>query len=205
MSSSRPADTPPTRSPRPRRPEVRRRLLAAAAEVFAAQGYDGSSVEEVAHRAGLTKGAVYSNFAGKEALFFALLEQYISRRIALIDAFPTENAPAADWVRTVGDALMAAITDHPEWHMLFIEFWQRAMRDPAARERFVAQRRHLRQLIASAIRERTDELQMRPPLDPDDLATIILALSNGLAIEHLLDPEAVPPTLFGDALVGLAP
>jgi AcrR family transcriptional regulator len=203
MSSSR-STASPVRAARPRRQEVRRRLLDAAAEVFAAQGYDGSSVEDIARRAGLTKGAVYSNFESKEALFFELLEEHISGRIALIEAFPAKDAPVADWVRAIGDGLMTAITEHPDWHLLFIEFWQRAMRDPDARERFIAQRRHLRRLISAAIRERSTELHLRPPLDPDDLATIVLALSNGLAIEYLLDPKAVPRSLFGEALLGLA-
>ena len=56
------------------RAEMRMRLIEAAATVFAQKGYGGASLEEVAETAGFSKGAVYSNFAGKEELFLALLD-----------------------------------------------------------------------------------------------------------------------------------
>ncbi|MFF7556095.1 TetR family transcriptional regulator [Streptomyces olivaceus] len=56
------------------RDEVRRRLLAAAAQSFAERGYEDSKLEDIAHTAGFTKGAVYSNFAGKAELFGAVLK-----------------------------------------------------------------------------------------------------------------------------------
>src|SRR5436305_12236613 len=54
---------------------TRARLLAAARKVFAAKGYAGAAVDDVALEAGLTKGAVYAHFRTKEALFLALLRE----------------------------------------------------------------------------------------------------------------------------------
>ena len=71
----------PVRQPRPRREDVRRRLLAAAVHVFADAGYDAASLDQVAAAAGFTKGAVYSNFASKDELFFALIEEHITERV----------------------------------------------------------------------------------------------------------------------------
>ena len=48
--------------------ETRAKLLDAAAEVFAAQGYDGARVGEIARRAGLSTGAIYAHYATKAAL-----------------------------------------------------------------------------------------------------------------------------------------
>ncbi|MGV1047156.1 MAG: TetR/AcrR family transcriptional regulator [Solirubrobacterales bacterium] len=203
MSSSRQAPEPTPRR-RPRRAEVRQRLLDAAGEAFAALGYDASSIDEIARRAGLTKGAVYSNFESKEALFFALLGEQVTARIALVEGLRPAEQPAAEGIRAIGDALMAAVADDPEWQLLFIEFWQRSIRDPEARERFVPQRRRLRRLISDAIRLRSEEIGLALPLPPEQLATVVLSLSNGLAIEYLLDPESVPRELFGDVLTALA-
>jgi len=58
---------------RPTRSETRERILQAAGEVFTSRGYDGASLDQVAAAAGLTKGAVYSSFSGKDELFFALV------------------------------------------------------------------------------------------------------------------------------------
>src|ERR1700719_1087305 len=56
---------------------TRERLLDAARSVFAASGFHGASVEEVAAAAGFSTGALYSNFEGKEDLFLALMEREI--------------------------------------------------------------------------------------------------------------------------------
>ena len=191
------------RTPRPSRDEVRERLIAAAAEVFAAKGYASSSVDDIARQAGLTKGAVYSNFDSKDDLFFALLGEQVAARIALVEALPAAPEPAEDWLRAVGAALTEAMYRQPEWHLLFVEFWQRSIRDPEARERFVPHRRRLHDLIAATILRRSEELGFGLPMDPDRLATAILGFSNGLAIEYLLDPDSVQRDLFGEVLVSM--
>ena len=180
---------------RPQRQEVRERLLAAAGTVFAQKGFAAASVEDVARKAGLTKGAIYSNFASKDELFFALLGEHVAQRLVSLDL----AAP-----REIGDALMRAAIDDRDWQLLFIEFWQRAMRDPAARKEFVKHRRELRRSIADAIEKRAAEAGATLPMPPKDLATVVLALSNGLAIEHLPDPRDVPERLFGDVLAAIA-
>jgi AcrR family transcriptional regulator len=58
-------------------------ILAAAAEVFIEQGFDGARVEDVARRAGIAKGTVYLYFPGKEALFRALVRQVAAAPLAL--------------------------------------------------------------------------------------------------------------------------
>jgi AcrR family transcriptional regulator len=191
------------RNSRPSRSEVRRRLIDAAAEVFAAKGYTASSVDDVARQAGLTKGAVYSNFESKDELFFALLGEQVAARIALVEALPATPEPAEAWLRSVGAALTRAMVEEPGWHLLFIEFWQRSIRDPAARERFVPHRRELHDLVSRTIAGRAQELKLRLPVEPDRLATAMLGLSNGLAIEYMLDPDSVPPDLLGDLLVSM--
>ena len=191
------------RTPRPTRSEVRRRLVDAAADVFAAKGYAASSVDDIARQAGLTKGAVYSNFKSKDDLFFELLGEQVTARIDLVDSLPDSPEPAETWLRNVGDTLTAAMVNDPGWHVLFIEFWQRSIRDDAARERFVPRRRELHDLIARTIDRRADELGLTPPLPSGQLATAILAFSNGLAIEYMLDPDSVAPDLFGNVLAKL--
>src|SRR3954471_10523442 len=57
------------------REQTRERLLAAAAELFAERGVNGTSVEQIAERAGYTRGAFYGNFDGKPELLVALLRQ----------------------------------------------------------------------------------------------------------------------------------
>jgi AcrR family transcriptional regulator len=53
---------------------TRQKLLAAAAKVFAEQGFGGSSIDRIVDEAGFSKGAFYSNFASKEEIFLQLVE-----------------------------------------------------------------------------------------------------------------------------------
>ncbi|MEQ1632583.1 MAG: TetR/AcrR family transcriptional regulator [Planctomycetota bacterium] len=61
---------------RPRDPDLRERLIAAATETFAKNGFAGASLDAIAARAGVTKGGVYFHFDGKEELFFAVLDHW---------------------------------------------------------------------------------------------------------------------------------
>src|SRR5450759_2484874 len=73
VPESRPNPPPVARIRRPTREEVRRRLLDAALAVFAEHGFDTANLDQIAEAAGLTKGAIYSNFIGKDELFYAML------------------------------------------------------------------------------------------------------------------------------------
>jgi AcrR family transcriptional regulator len=62
-----------------RRQQTRQELLSAAEACFVTRGFHTTSVDEVAEQAGYTKGAVYSNFASKEDLFFAVYERRVEQ------------------------------------------------------------------------------------------------------------------------------
>jgi AcrR family transcriptional regulator len=80
------------------RAETRARLLEAAAEVIAARGLDGASIDEITERAGYTRGAFYSNFTGKPELLVELCEQrlraYADRIVPQVLAEPAEQRSA---------------------------------------------------------------------------------------------------------------
>ena len=65
-----------------RKARTREELLAAARKVFLRRGFHGATLEEIADEAGYTKGAVYSNFAGKDDLYLALLAAHYEQRVA---------------------------------------------------------------------------------------------------------------------------
>lgn len=74
----------PRRTQAERRAETRGRLLAAARELFAAKGYAATGREEVAERAGVTRGALYHYFDSKADLFAAVvggLDEELARRV----------------------------------------------------------------------------------------------------------------------------
>jgi AcrR family transcriptional regulator len=197
------ADTSPrpaVRVPRPPKEEVRGRVLAAAGEVFAEKGFAAATLDQVAAAAGFTKGAVYSSFASKDELFLALMAEEVQRRV---DAVEAALGAATD----LPAALVAVDTElsrrDETWQLLFLEFWQRAVRDPDVRRRFVASRRELRSRITEAVDRYLTAHPVRTGWDARSLTLVIIALSNGLAVEALPDPDAVPRDLLARVLADL--
>jgi Transcriptional regulator len=202
---------------RVKRDEVRSRLLKAAYEVFSERGYEGASLERVAEAAGFSKGAVYSNFSSKDELFFELVSARIDERILALNAAvkgiqkarPTRVASkghGGDAAARRAGALLREIGEaDPGWQTLFIEFWLRCARNEALRARLAEKRRDMRSRIAEAIAAQASASGLAIGRGQAlDLATAILALSNGLGIEGIIDPEAVRPALMGELLARIA-
>jgi AcrR family transcriptional regulator len=187
---------------RPTREQTRARLLAAAGTVFAERGYDRASLEDVAAAAGLTKGAVYSSFASKDELFYALMSERIGERLQLATAAVQRESPAegkssaGEITREAAGSLAGLMASQADWHLLFIEFWARAVRDPQLREEFARHRRAAREVIARFLEQQADQAGVELPAPAEQLAIAVLALSNGIAIEHLADPDTVDPTIL---------
>jgi AcrR family transcriptional regulator len=179
---------------------MRARLLDAAAHVFAQRGFSEATLDDVAETAGFSKGAVYSNFKSKDELFYALMTDRINERVESATEGIAQHTAAGAQAAEVGRRLTEKLAEQPEWHLLFIEFWARAVRDPQLRTEFARHRRPVRAPIAQLIQNTAADLNVELPIPAEQLAIAVLALSNGLAIEALADPEAVPPELFGTIL-----
>jgi transcriptional regulator BetI-like protein len=121
-----------------------------------------------------------------------LLEIQVARRI---EAVERSLAAAAD----VPAALAAVSAElgraDPEGQLVFVEFWQRAVRDPDVRAAFVASRHRLRARVAEAVAAFLATLPADPGWDPDGLALAVVALATGIALEERVDPGTVPAGL----------
>ncbi|MGH2864058.1 MAG: TetR/AcrR family transcriptional regulator [Solirubrobacteraceae bacterium] len=190
----------PTGRTRPTRAQTCTRVLQAAGEVFAARGFDGASIDEIAAAAGLTKGAVYSNFASKDDLFFAVIEDRLVARLSALSADIDGPSSPERFMSGVAERLAEMLISERAWNLLFIEFWARAVRDPRVREEWARHRRRARKLVAESIEQHTRANGVELPAPADELAVAVIALSNGIAMEHLADPASADPKLFADAL-----
>jgi AcrR family transcriptional regulator len=180
---------------------TRAELLGTAASVFAERGYDGASVEEIAERAGYSHGAVYSNFAGKADLFFAVFEDYMAgraRELVVTQEGLDEDAPLEVRARALADQWMERFAADRESFLLHLEFLGQSGREPELAQRFGTRSASLREAIATYIAHYEEEEGLEGPLPPADLALILRALGIGLAVEALVSPDAVRDDLYGD-------
>jgi AcrR family transcriptional regulator len=181
---------------------TRHRLIDAAEAVFARSGYHGASVEEIAREAGASTGALYSNFAGKEDLFLALFEERVAADVRDYSQIAAEGATVEEQARGPADHWMEILRERPDYFPLFIEFWAYAIREPRLQERLASQFVALHSSSARLFLEGARQQGLALSTEAGELVgTLINALGNGLALEKLADPEAVPDGLFGDMLL----
>jgi AcrR family transcriptional regulator len=181
---------------RPRRDEVRRRLLEAASETFLEKGYLDSTLDDIARRAGLSKGAVYSNFASKQEIVGLLLKRRIERMREVIAAATEPAAERRSSAAVMTDNLIA----DADWVQLVLEFASRAGRDAAVRDIYTPFLRAQRAEVTRAI----EQALANGPQHDDDypalVGTIVVALRNGLALAHAADPEQIDAEVIERAL-----
>ena len=185
-----------------RKSQTRERLIDAAAQVFARQGFEAASLDEVAAAAGYTKGAVYSNFASKTDLFIALIERRIEVQTAE-HARRFEGQDLAAMARQLEEQPDREPESEMQWVVLAVEFWLHAMRDERAKLMLAEQYEHARTVTAEMIASIYGNAGRQPPFAPRDLAIIIESLSVGLSFQALLDPEHVRMSLQGEVLARL--
>jgi AcrR family transcriptional regulator len=181
---------------------TRRRLIDAGEVVFARRGFHGASVEEIAREAGASTGALYSNFAGKEDLFLALFEERIAADVRDYSQIAAAGATVEEQARGTADHWMAILRERPDYFPLFIEFWAYAIREPRLRERLAGQFAALRYASARLFLAGAEQQGVSLSAEAGELVGILInALANGLALEKLADPDAVPDSLYGDMLM----
>jgi AcrR family transcriptional regulator len=178
------------------REQTRQALLDAAARVFIRRGFAGSSVEAIAAEAGYTRGAFYSNFASKEELFAQLLQQRVySVYRGMAEEAAQGKRPS---FHETGERL-AEIQADEEGHWLFrlwLELLAHAGRDDDFRAIAAGFWSGNRALTAKGIADAYEEAGAEPPAPPQDLATAMIALDIGLALQHFVDPEGAPLRLY---------
>ncbi|GLZ12249.1 putative TetR-family regulatory protein [Actinomadura sp. NBRC 104425] len=179
------------------REQTRAALLDAAQRLWAQRGVHNASLDEVAAAAGLTKGAVYSNFAGKSDLLLTLLERYTAEGFGVeVHAELCDTGrPAGERFERAGRAYARRLSGDQArmLALLLVEFWLYGMRDFAAGWRVAEWYAARRARLAAHL----DEVE---GITPDDRAALAVALDAGLALQHLLDPERVPAELYATGM-----
>jgi AcrR family transcriptional regulator len=177
-------------TPERRREMTKDALVEAAADVFARRGFHAASLDEIAESAGFTRGAIYSNFGGKEELLIAVLDLFTRRQLQ-------EFAEAMDLTESRSSeeksAAAAAVWSHTRRDLnitlLSLEMRLYALRNPGFRKRLAEAERRQQGRIAEFIADVARAEGRKLPMDPADLAEILRAFSDGLSQLASLDEE----------------
>jgi AcrR family transcriptional regulator len=167
---------------------TRQRILEAAQESFASQGYDATSVAEICRQAGVTKGGFYHHFPSKQALFLELLEGWLSSLDTLLEAIRETSGRVPEAIIQMAGMVEQIFHTAGGQLPMFLEFWNRAARDPEVWQATVAPYRRYRAYFASLMKDGIAEGSLRP-VDPELAAHMIVSVAVGLVLQGLLDPQ----------------
>jgi AcrR family transcriptional regulator len=180
--------------------ETRERLLASALVVFAREGFEGASVEEIAEEAGFSTGAVYSAFGGKQELFFAMLDRCLEEEKREIGEIFERNDSLEAVVAAIDRWKPGPLESEEQWRVLAMEFWLHAVRDPQARSLLAERQRRQRAATAGQLEGAFRDRGRRLPVEAGLLADAVIGMQIGMAMRAIVDPEAVPDGSYARVL-----
>jgi AcrR family transcriptional regulator len=179
---------------------ARKRLLDAALLEFRDNGYAATSLQTIARRAGLTKGAIYWSFDDKQDLFRTLVEEHLDTPARQLMHLTETAPPEIETAPLVSQGVAEILRNQPDILLLAVEHWALVVREDSLRPDFTRRQRALREAIAHTLEARHATLKVPLTYPAERLGTAIIALSIGLAMEALAEPDAAPDELLGDIL-----
>ncbi|WP_069166889.1 TetR/AcrR family transcriptional regulator [Nocardia altamirensis] len=189
MASSTEAGAAATRVTR-RRAETRDRLLAAAYDAFAEEGFGRATVERVCDRAGFTRGAFYSNFASLDELFLAMWEQRSAAMLAEVQRVLDEiTVTGGDDVRGSIERLERAVPIDEAWYRITAEFTAHALRNPGLRQVMAAREEAISTALMPTIIAALARIGRTVP-DPETLGQALVAVHDGTSVQVLMEPRS---------------
>jgi AcrR family transcriptional regulator len=168
-----------------KRQHTRAALIEAAATLIREKGYEGTTLAEVAQRAGRTRGAIYGNFKNREELFLAVVAQRwepIVPRIRVGDSFQKQ-------MRALADAVIAAVPQRRKSALGAASFQAYALKNEEMRQRLVAANAEIYRTMAAGIAQmnRTDGL----PMPAERLVRVLHFMIEGHLMLRFLTPELI--------------
>jgi AcrR family transcriptional regulator len=164
-------------------------LLDAAEEVFAEKGFTTATLDDIAHAAGYTKGAIYKHFATKEDLFLAVSDRYWRRYFdTFAEVMSTATQIGARELDEIAQRWRQLSRDRGAEHAaLGHEFTLYLLRNPEARERVAAKRSEVVEALAKFIVQGVDRLGGTLLIPPSTFAQILVATTDSVVLGSELD------------------
>ncbi|MFJ6381321.1 TetR/AcrR family transcriptional regulator [Kitasatospora sp. NPDC092039] len=172
------------KSPTKRRPLTVAALNDSALALFTEHGFHATSIRDIVARAGLTRGAFYSNYQDKEELFLALYDQQIDRLLADLRAAFADAAPGQDVPSRLLRELAGRRREDEGWFLLSMEFTLHAARHPEVARSLAEHEARLVDGLVELIEATPDHTSK---VHPRDLARLLVILHEGATAMRLTE------------------
>ncbi|HEY66092.1 MAG TPA: TetR/AcrR family transcriptional regulator [Caldilineae bacterium] len=190
--------------PRTNTTEDRRtQILQAAMACFARQGYHRTTMDDIVHESGLSKGSLYWYFKSKKDLFLAIIDAWISDiNRTLQELSQMEEMTWTDRLRRAAELIAMDIAKQRDFASLTMEFWAEMQQDEQVRERLVRIYNEtldvLQRFIAAGIK--AGEFR---PIDPRAAAAVLIAAFDGMMLQWSMMPDQIKWPDLGQSIVDI--
>ena len=189
----------PRRQPKgAKRERTRVALLEAARALVREKGYERTTIDQVAKRAGMTTGAIYGNFKNRDELFIALGQTYW----APVRPKVKPGATFAEAMQALAKAALAAVDERTPVAVGRLTGLAYTLKNRELRSRVHEITKSSYEFGAEWLRT-FDPSEL--PMKPEPLVRVLHALIEGLVMQRILTPELCPDEVFYAAFAALAP
>jgi AcrR family transcriptional regulator len=171
----------------------RAQILEAARRCFLRNGFHETSMQDLFTEAGLSSGAVYLYFAGKDDVILAIAEENMREVLATVHGLATSRGQ-----ESLGAAISAVLDVIGKKHAadqlgaIAVLVWSEVLRNPALAKRFGASLHQMRTDLAELIREHRAGATTPPDVTPEALAALFMTVIPGYILQlSLFGPRAV--------------
>lgn len=169
----------------------RNQILQAALTCFVQAGYHKTTVDDIASRAGLSKGSIYTHFESKHALLLVLLNRMI-QVTGLPGIMGGETTSGQEKFTAALESIIGYVQsgDFQEYATLLMVAWREAQSDPEIRQTVAGLYTGMRSGFSQLIQQGIESGQIEP-IDAQSFASILIAIFDGLMIQALVDERAI--------------
>ena len=153
----------------------RSELTRQAARLFAAKGYHGTSIGEIAEALGVQKGSLYAHIESKQDLLYETMREGAAAFHAGLDAIP-EELPATEKIRLALRSHLRVVADQLDVATVFVQEWRYL--EGERRGEILGERRRYEERIKALFREGRELGELRSDLDDATAALLALSASN---------------------------
>ena len=169
---------------------TRRKLLAAAKQIFTKDGFEAARLEDISAGAGYTRGAFYANFKSKEDIFFALFEEWVGEHIDSLTATLSRHDDPQEKLAALRKHYAEQAKDR-RLVLISLEFKLFALRHPEAHTRLRNRHRRIRASFGRLFSELLRPLNQTLSIANPAASACLAAVAQGLQLEHLVDPKTL--------------
>lgn len=174
---------------RPSDPDKYRRIIQAARDVLARNGYAEATISQVAAEAGVSRGLLHYYFTNKEDMMARAVRAGAEVSLNVVESVFQANRTPSDLARGFREGLKAIAQGDPNFIHLMLESWAVSRRSQVVAGELRANYRLFRQAVGGELQRALEEKRISTPIPVQTLAALLIGLFDGLGLQLVLEPD----------------